>query len=950
MAALVLSVLPLPGARTVRLDLPRRATESPTADLHAELALPRRTARGRVETTEHTPLAGATVRAILVLQGRTWDLGRTSTAADGTFSLPGLPEGSYWLVASAPGRARAMATVRIHGREPETTALALAEGRRVEGTVTAVDREGARPFEGAVVRATREGAEGAGWAARVTADGGFTLEGLEEGTYRIEVSESGYESVHRVGIGAGATGVSLSLRALASVEGVVRNDRGAGEPGAVVVLAGSGVWPPRRIPVLADGSFEVPGLPAGVYELRASRDDEVAEPVAPLLLEPGDHRTVALALSPGAAITGTVLDADTLRPVAGARVVVVEDALSTAPRALSSGAAGEFRVGGLLRRSHQVSVRAAGYAPRTGLLATPGGEALVLALDRAAVVEGRVVDGHGDPVANAQVELTVRDMAGAAPPVWLSGSTVAFRDALFTAEARGPAPLVPAGELGVVPGRVPIVPLVPVPAGVTADRAAPGFVTDADGRFRVEEVPPGVMVVAVGHPAYVRAETEARVVQAGEDVVVSLTVHTGGTLDGRVLTERGFPVGGTQVEVRSAQDPLPRRVFSARDGTFRVPGVLGRVVLVAYAGARVAARAEVDVADDATVPVALTIPGALRQVEGRVVDGRGFPVGGAVVTLTSLDRAALGAAITVTQDDGTFDTVVGGAGPLAVDVRHPEHAPRSLRVDDPGHSIRVELGEGAALSLEVRGDGCMTGDARVEVRTTCGPVHTGASERVPARLEHLCPGRAAMVVDAPGCIRAERSAVLPVTGSVDLGRVDLVSGGGAEGEVTDARGDPVAGALVAPPDAPADATTGTARSGRRGEFTVANLPAGDVTLVATHPALGRSQQAVVRVIRATMARGVRLRFEGEIGRATRAAQAPSVTLVDGRGGVEVGAVAPGSGAERAGIRPGDRVVSVGAVPVRLRAEAVRLFTGARGDDVVLELERDGVRRTVRYTR
>ena len=60
-----------------------------------------------------------------------------------------------------------------------------------------------------------------------------------------------------------------------------------------------------------------------------------------------------------------------------------------------------------------------------------------------------------------------------------------------------------------------------------------------------------------------------------------MTLHRGGMVEGRVVTERGFPMRGAQVEVRSLQDPLPRRVFTLGDGTFRVPSVRGHVVLVA---------------------------------------------------------------------------------------------------------------------------------------------------------------------------------------------------------------------------------------------------------------------------------------------------------------------------------------------------------------------------------
>lgn len=456
--SLALMLAALPGVR-------RTATPSPPPSVSAPVVrgrvvpAPTRALSGRVEGADHVPLAGAAVQAILVHEGRTWPMARAATDADGRFTLRDLPEGSYWVVATAPDHARVIAVVRAHGRDPDPVTLTCAEGARIEGAVMARAQDDPHALQGAIVRAWREGAAAGDdlpWVARADARGRFALEGLARGSYRVEVAEAGYESLRRIGVPAPTASLTLTVRALAALEGVVRTAHGDGARGATVLLAGSGVWPPRTIPVLDDGRFLIEALPSGVYELRASRDDDVAEPVAPLVLEPGDHRDVTLSLGAGASLVATVVDAVTQRPLANARVVVAEDAISVAPRALVSDAAGRIRVPGLLRRAHQVSLRATGYAPRTGVSVNPQDGPVTLALDRAAVVVGRVVDGRGHPVANTQVELTVRDQDGAVS--WMSGATVAFREALFGAQVRGPRPLIPAGELGVMPGRVPLIP------------------------------------------------------------------------------------------------------------------------------------------------------------------------------------------------------------------------------------------------------------------------------------------------------------------------------------------------------------------------------------------------------------------------------------------------------------------------------------------------------------
>src|SRR5262249_51147448 len=153
-------------------------------------------------------------------------------------------------------------------------------------------------------------------------------------------------------------------------------------------------------------------------ELRAFRGDQVAEPVAPVVLDPGDVRQVRLVVTPGQTLSGTVVDARTQRPIGGARVVIAEDALATAPRARVADGAGAFRATGLLGRPHQLSARAPGYVPRIGVLATPGGAPVVLELDREVLLTGRVTDPNGRPIAGAQIEVVATDLDGR--PSWLT--------------------------------------------------------------------------------------------------------------------------------------------------------------------------------------------------------------------------------------------------------------------------------------------------------------------------------------------------------------------------------------------------------------------------------------------------------------------------------------------------------------------------------------------------
>ena len=664
-----------------------------------------------------------------------------------------------------------------------------------------------------------------------------------------------------------------------------------------------------------------------------------------MVLEPGDLRDVRLTVTPGGTLVGTVVDAVTLRPIGNARVVIAEDALAMAPRAIVAEANGTFRVTGLLRRPQQVSARAPGYVPRLGTLATPDGPAVAIPLDRQVALTGRVVDSEGHGVSGAQIEVTARDLDGR--QTWLTASATMFRDALFDSQVHGPRPLLPSGELGVMPGPVPLIPISEPGFSVASDALNSGYVTDADGRFHVDEVPPGVVSVVATHPAYVRGASAETLARAGESLSLQIVLRQGGTIDGRVVDDRGFGMAAQTLEVRSAGDPIPRRAFAQHDGGFRVPGVLGHVEVAAVVAGRVVAQTEADVADGAVVPVTLVIDRAGRTVRGRVVDSRGYPVGGAEVTIAPLDHRADSVRV-LSATDGTFSTAVAGQGAVQLDARHPDYAPRSMRVDDTANEVSVALAAGGALSLRLTAL-CATGDIALEVRTPCGPSHRVLHRPSDLEVDHLCDGAAIVIASAPGCVASEASATI-ASGAVASATLDLGAGGSARGDVVDARGDPVAGAVVHLANVAATATVGTARTGRRGEFMITDLPAGDLSLVATHATLGESGAVPVRVIPGTIAQGLRLTYSSELSGGSGTTASDPVVLVDRDGHVEVLSVAPDSAAARAGVQQGDDVVGVQGSEVHSALEASRALQGPAGDEVSLDLTRDGAQRTVRFVR
>ena len=181
------------------------------------------------------------------------------------------------------------------------------------------------------------------------------------------------------------------------------------------------------------------------------------------------------------------------------------------------------------------------------------------------------------------------------------------------------------------------------------------------------------------------------------------------------------------------------------------------------------------------------------------------------------------------------------------------------------------------------------------------------------RLEDVAPGEARLVVTRSGFARADKTLRLDSRAARDdcpvaLDAIDLSEAGVVEGEVLDARGDPVSGARVARGAVPGfvpsgRVPTGVAVTNRRGEFRLEDLPEGEATLEAYAPLQGRGKASGVVVTAGRTTDRVRITLSGKDGASddSNASGGVAVTLISEPLGVVVSEVASGSEAERAGI-------------------------------------------------
>lgn len=267
-------------------------------------------------------------------------------------------------------------------------------------------------------------------------------------------------------------------------------------------------------------------------------------------------------------------------PVAGALVAID----SNPPRVVETEGDGSFAFDGLIPRDYHVeSSRGDGYAGPAWLRLGPDAEPVTLRMRRGGTVEVVVTDKRdGSAVEGAEVELR---------------SALTWK---ATTDAAGIATL-----RGVGPTWSPL-----------AVRAA-GF------------APAAMMLGASGAPA------------APDRVSISLA--RGAALSGRVVDERGKPVGGARVVATSASEPMPvvdpRRdgVLAAADGTFTLASVAAGTWRITATHADFAPQTSVPLTVDGEhektgIVLALTAGGVVRGV---VKDKAGSPVASAEVSIVA---------------------------------------------------------------------------------------------------------------------------------------------------------------------------------------------------------------------------------------------------------------------------------------------------------------------------
>jgi carboxypeptidase family protein/PDZ domain-containing protein len=903
-------------------------------------------------------LAGARVRALAIIDDQAYLADQGSTDPVGRARMVHLPRGELWLLADAAGYARGSSHIIVDAA-PRTIVLELGPGHAFDVVVR--DELGA-PVSGGEVEAVAS-SDPLPVGAQTGTDGVAHMQRLGPGPWRVTARAGGYEEMPGRAE-RDAEVVAITLRRLGALDVHVQAEGDRAAADARVSVAGATLWPPRAAETDAQGNVRIAGLVAGIYALRATRGQSASPIELGVSLERGEEKSVELRLGPGRFVGVRVTDgeSDDAAPIAGARVLLAEGGLSPFPLETTTDARGRARLGPVAPGTTTIGAQAKGFVGRGAILvADPPPFETRVALVRAGVLTGRVVDTRGVPVAGATIELVGTDLSG--DPIFDDPRRARFQAAQFASMLAGPAPFVAAGELGVVPGPVPPVPFASLSGAPTwgphVDGVVDGepWVTRYDGTFRATPASPGRIRAIVHHPEFVESESDIVGLSPGGESHVEVVLHEGGSLEGRVVDAYDRPVQGARVVISAMRTALDRTTRTASDGTFSFADVPDALSLGASAGDddEPEVRLHVSVPEGGRQEVTLRLPEERGPLPVTVVDDRGWPIATAQITASSLSTDSLLRTTVFTGADGEAQLKRAHGVPLRIEIRAPSHAPRVWVTDASTDALRVELAaaESAAGQVVTAREGEPIGGADVTLYTDLGARHARTDAQGAFALTDLAAGATQLRVTARQYASYSDAITIPDSRGrrpFEIDRIAMAAECVAEGDVVDARGEPVAGARVARDGAPTWLRVGSTPEGlaitdARGRFRLGELPEGPVTLEAYAPEAGRTR-ATVDLVAGRSNEGIHLTL-GTAAAGTAVDEPPqgsSVAVTLGETGtpaeVVIVSVVEGSEAERAGVAPGDVLRTVDGATVGSIEDARARLSGPLAEDVLVTVERD----------
>lgn len=384
---------------------------------------------GSVTGPADAPLAGITIE-LVSLDDVDGVIAAASSAADGTYRIPGLSDGTFKIRAAGAGF-----STRWFGGESfaEASEVGVAlgevsedidfflEGRpgSITGQVVAEDPAGAF----AVLVRTAESIDGGTDAeverAEVAPDGTFTFPKVPSpATYEIQIAKAGFTAEPRKIVLAGgeaAQGIEILLReGNGIIAGRVLGPVGA--LGNVTVEATDGMSTITTVSLTTGdlGAFTLRDMPTpGTYTVTFSREGFATASINVPLNDVATVDELSIRLVPALGAIEGVVRTVSGSPLGGATITVSGGGITRTTAAASTGLAGAYILDELpIPGTYTVTFNAPGYVAETRAvdLASVAGTSPAVSIDANLVLSfgtvGGTVTAYGLEVAQASVELT----------------------------------------------------------------------------------------------------------------------------------------------------------------------------------------------------------------------------------------------------------------------------------------------------------------------------------------------------------------------------------------------------------------------------------------------------------------------------------------------------------------------------------------------------------------
>ncbi len=611
-------------------------------------------------------------------------------------------------------------------------------------------------------------------------DGSFTFRDVPAGAYTLSVP--GYQCLALTNVTIPATQqLAVVVAAGAGVAGRVTAE-GSGDPVpfAMVILRDHYGTNTAHASTDAAGAYALGGLRLGTYDISCWAPGYVSV-VDNLLVISNGTAAASFSLAAGGVISGRVVGPDGATGASGARVSAYA---SAGYNSTLAGTNGLFRLSGLPAATYRITAVASNYAygQNTNVVLASGGltTGVVLQLVLGGAVTGRVVAaGTGQPLTNA--------ILGVDSPVWLEDQPC----------------------------------------------------TGADGSFAVQAVHPGWQQVWCQAPGYVPGVVTT-LVSAGIAANASLALRPAGRISGTVQLSDGTPLATAPVWLISTNLATLMSTTTTLAGAYGFAGLGDGAYVLAVGSAQgmaVGAR---------TVNLGLAgnqATGQLLVVTGAVVAGTARMASGAVVAnaKVSLGRGGQCWASTLTDATGQYRFLLLRTGLCQVAVLAPTVAlagRTNLVIPAVGVYSGIDITGSTrrlVFALRTAQSGVPLTNAVVELArrdftADLGSLWAVANASGLAVFSNLAAGTSyEYTASVAGCIPWAGS--LALTGLTTHVALSLTNGGTLKGQVTDAQGRPVAGALVTA-RAAGPGLAFTTSSGAAGAYALAGLPTGELSLWA----------------------------------------------------------------------------------------------------------------------